>query len=197
MAQRLGLGWSQAGHHIVFGSRTPEGKQRLAEQVKGAQVVDQATALESARTVVLCLPYHATVSFAQSYAGTLRQRLVIDTSYPAELTDFQVLASAEIAAHTIGPGARMVAAFQGNFAETLLTPVELATAPLRDVHYVGDNPDDKQIVALLIEDLGLRPVDCGPLKHARVLEGMALLLRELDRRYGAGQHQSGWKFVNG
>lgn len=196
MAQRLGLGWSHAGHSISFGSRTPDEKQGLADQVKGTQVVDQSAALESARTVVLCLPDHTTANFAHQYAETLRQRLVIDISHPVELTRTDGLARAEVIAQIIGPGARVVAAFQSNFAETLLEPVELTTALLRDVYYAGDNPDDKQIVALLIEDLGLRPVDCGPLKNTRVLEGMTTLLWELDRRYGAGHHQSGWKFVN-
>jgi predicted dinucleotide-binding enzyme len=194
MAQQLGLGWSRVGHHIAFGSRTPDEHQWLADQVKGISVVDPAAAIESARTVVLCLPYHAMASFAHSQAAALRQRLVIDPSNPLDLAPTNGLAGAEVTANAIGPGARVVAAFKGNFAATLLEPVELATELVRDVHYAGDNPDDKQIVALLIEDLGFRPVDCGPLKNARVLDNMVPLLLELDRRYG-GQHKSAWKFV--
>lgn len=197
MAQHLGRGWSRVGHTIAFGSRTPAGKQWLAEQVKGASVVDQATAIESARTVVICLPYHATASFAQNHAEQLCHRLVIDSSNPFDLLPDNRLAGAEITANAIGPDARVVAAFKGNFAETLLEPIDRVTDLLRDVHYAGDNPDDKQIVALLIEDLGFRPVDCGPLKNARLLDGMVPLLLELDRRYGAGQRKSGWKFVSG
>jgi predicted dinucleotide-binding enzyme len=69
-------------------------------------------------------------------------------------------------------GARVAAAFKTNFWQTLLEPVDPETGLVRDVYYVGDSDDDKAVVAQLIQDMGFVPVDCGPLRNARVLDGM-------------------------
>lgn len=195
MAQRLGLGWDAVGHTLIFGSRAPSQREFLTKKIRTALLTDPATAVASARTVVLCLPYPEVAPFARRHATQLQNKLVIDISNPFDHLSDNRLAGAEITAQAIGPGARVVAAFKSNFWETLTEPVEPSSGLVRNVYLAGDSVDDKQIVALLVEDLGFRPVDCGPLHNARLLDGMVPLLIELDRRYSGGQHKAAWHLL--
>jgi NADPH-dependent F420 reductase len=196
MARQLGLGWAKAGHEIVFGSRRPEAKAELQADVPGARVVDITTALDRADVVVIAMPFTAVASFAQEYAAQLGQAVVIDLTNPFGRLPENGKAGAEITAEAIGPGARVVAAFKGNFWETLLEPVDPKNGLARDVHLAGDGAADKEVVSRLIEDLGFRPVDCGALRNARVLDGMVPLIVELDRRYANGERRASWRLLS-
>jgi NADPH-dependent F420 reductase len=194
MAEGLGTGWSRAGHTIVFGSRTPADRAELAARVAGSRVLAQADAVSQGEVVVLAIPYEEVEPFARLQATRLRGRLVIDISNPFDALPDNRLAGAEITAATIGEGARVVAAFKDNFAHTLGEPADRKAGLVRDVHYAGGNAADKAIVATLITDLGFRPIDCGALRNARVLDSMVPLMIELDRRYG-GEARSSWKYL--
>ena len=50
----------------------------------------------------------------------------------------------------------------------------------------GDNLQAKQTVAQLTRDIGFDPVDCGPLKTARYLEAMGIMIINLAYEYGMG-----------
>ena len=193
MATGLGSGWARAGHQIVFGSRAPAEKPHLTADLPGARVTDYAGALEAATVVVITLPYREVAPFCRNHAAALHERLVIDISNPFDNLPDNRIAGAEITRDAIGPGARVVAAFKTNFSTTLLTPLN-ADGIQRDVFYAGDDEADKRIVAGLIADLGFRPVDCGGLHNARILDGMVPLIIELDNRYG-GAWQTTWKLL--
>jgi len=60
--------------------------------------------------------------------------------------------------------------------------------------YAGDDEIAKRRVAELLEELGFRPVDAGPLSMARVLEGMGLLNVRLNSLKG-GSWRTGWKLL--
>jgi 8-hydroxy-5-deazaflavin:NADPH oxidoreductase len=57
----------------------------------------------------------------------------------------------------------------------------------------GDDLKAKQTVAQLTRDIGFDPVDCGPLKAARYLEAMGVLIN-LAYNYGMGT-KIGYKLV--
>lgn len=193
MGSPLGTAWSRAGHQITFGSRRPEAKANLLTEVAGAKLTSQAEALLEAEVVVIALPYLVVEPFARDHAAQLQDKLVIDISNPFSHLPDNRISGAEITAAAIGPQARVVAAFKDNFWLTLFEPLDPNGLP-RDVHFAGDHEADKQVVKQLIEDLGFRPVDCGALKNARVLDVMVPLMIELDQRY-AGGHKSSWKFL--
>jgi predicted dinucleotide-binding enzyme len=195
MGRRLGIGWSRVGHRIVFGSRRPEDKTDLRAELPGATVTSHTEALAETELIVIALPYTAVEPFARQHAAQLRDKVVLDISNPFSHLPDNRISGAEITAAAIGPGARVVAGFKDNFWQTLLEPVDL-NGLVRDVHFAGNDEADKQIVKQLIEDLGFRPVDCGPLKNARVLDVMVSLMLELDRRYGGGDRKSSWKFLS-
>jgi hypothetical protein len=195
MARHLAFGWLKAGHSVQFGSRQPDVKADILNQVPGATVDSNETALKAAEVVVIALPFTAVKPFAEQHANLLRNRLVIDISNPFRNLPDNRISGAEITAHAIGEGARVVAAFKANFWQTLLEPVDPKTGLVRDVQYVGDRDGDKAVVAQLIKDLGFRPVDCGALHNARILDGMVPLIVELDSRYGDGEHRLSWKLL--
>ena len=192
MAAGLGAGWARAGHAVVYGSRDPA-RSAASAALGGARVATHTGALEGAEVVVITLPYPAVERFAADHAAALRGKLVVDITNPFHHLPDNRISGAEVTAAAIGPGARVVAAFKANFAETLLEPIG-ENGMVRDVLYAGDDEAGKRIVAALIEDLGFRPVDCGALRNARVLDGMVPLIIELDARSGGG-HKSSWKFL--
>ena len=58
----------------------------------------------------------------------------------------------------------------------------------------GNDVKAKQTVAQLTQDIGFDPVDCGPLKAARYLEAMGILIINLAYNYGMGT-KIGYKLV--
>jgi predicted dinucleotide-binding enzyme len=195
MALNLANGWLKAGHTIQFGSRQPQARINILSEVPGATITSNAETLQTAEIVVLAIPFVAVAPFARQYASLLSNKLVIDISNPFQHLPDNRISGPEITAQAIGMGARVVAAFKATFWETLLEPVSPHTDTVRDVFYVGDDRADKEIVAQLIKDLGFNPVDCGPLRNARILDGMVPLLLELDRRYGSDAHRLSWKLL--
>lgn len=189
MATGLAAEWSKAGHSVVLGSRQPEGKSSDRLTVLG-----QAAALEGAEIVVLAMPYAAVEPFARAQAAALRDKVVIDISNPFDRLPDNRTSGAEVTAAAIGQGAMVIAAFKGNFAATLGQPVD-PSGVRRDVLFAGDDAGAKAIVTRLIDGLGFRPVDCGALKNARVLDGMVPLMIELDRRHGIGAASVSWKLL--
>ena len=195
MARNLAQGWVKAGHTVKFGSRHPQSKQTSGDEALPAAVASIEAALMTAEVVVIAIPFTAVKAFAEQYSDGLRDKLVIDISNPFEHLPDNRISAPEITAQAIGPEARVVAAFKANIWETLTEPVDLQTQTVRDVHFAGDIPSDKEIVAGLISDLGFRPIDCGPLRNARILDGMVSLIVELDQRYGDGTHRLSWKLL--
>jgi NADPH-dependent F420 reductase len=195
MGQNLAKGWLKTGHKVTLGSRQPEQKQDILNEVPGVTITDFETALAGTEVVVIAIPYGEVESFARAHAAQLRDKPVIDITNPFDKLPDNRVAGAEITARAIGEGARVVAAFKDNFWSTLHEPIDPKTNLVRDVHFAGDNETDKEMVTQLIGDLGFEPVDCGPLSNARILDGMVTLMIELDRRYTDGGFHTSWKLM--
>jgi NADPH-dependent F420 reductase len=77
-------------------------------------------------------------------------------------------------------GIRVVSAFH-SVSAALLT--ELDEELDEDVLICGDRREDKEELAALVELIpGLRPVDCGPLELARILEQLTSLIISINVR---------------
>jgi hypothetical protein len=90
------------------------------------------------------------------------------------------------------PRAHVVKAFNTVFAQNQSTGKvgnEQLTAFI-----AGDDLKAKQTVAQLTRDIGFEPVDCGPLKAARYLEAMGIMIINLAYTYGMGP-KIGFKLV--
>jgi predicted dinucleotide-binding enzyme len=75
----------------------------------------------------------------------------------------------------------VVAAFQ-NVSYTHLGHEGAGTC---DVLVCGDDAGARQAVIKLVELLGLRGIDAGPARNARVVEGLTILLMGINRHYKA------------
>ena len=143
--------------------------------------------IAGADIVVLALPYAAAGEVAAAHRDELAGKVVVDISNPVDFATFDSLvvpagtsAAEQIAA--AAPGARVVKAFNTTFAGNLVTG-EAGGAPL-DVFIAGDDADAKQAVTDLAASGGLRPIDAGPLKRARELEGFQFLHMTLQQVLG-------------
>ena len=195
MGSRLGAGWARSGHQIVFGSREPSRASPIAEKIgAGAEVTDHASAAQQGDVVVLAVPYGSAVDLAAGLREDLRGKVVMDITNPMRSLLAESDSGAEKIARAIGPGARVVPAFKHTFDDTLSEPVDPGTGLPRDVFICGDEEEGLTVVSGLIQDLGFRPVDCGPLANALTLDLLVPLMVEVDTRYERDR-KSSWKLL--
>ncbi len=192
MAVALATVWNKLGHEVAIGSRDPNTARRRVPE--GITVTDVFSALSPAEVIVLAQNYAAVEVFCKEHAQMLRDKVVIDITNPLDHLADNRQAGAEITAAAIGHDARVVAAFKTNFAATIASPRNVK-GEVRDVLYAGDDAAGKDVVRMLITSMGFRPVDCGALHEARIIDGMVPLLIALDRATGGNGHTS-WKFLD-
>jgi predicted dinucleotide-binding enzyme len=90
------------------------------------------------------------------------------------------------------PKAKVVKAFNTVFAPNQST-AKVADQQLT-AFIAGDDLEAKHTVTQLIRDVGFDPIDCGPIKAARYLEAMAILIIDLAYKYNVG-NKIGYKLV--
>jgi predicted dinucleotide-binding enzyme len=175
----LGAQFARHGHTVVYGSREPQAEKVRALVAKtghGATAAPAADAVKQASIVVLAIPWTAT---EQTVKGLdLSGKLVID---PTNAIRVGAGGMMEMAVPTSGgelvqqwqPNARIVKAFNTLGFHIMENPA-LAGGPV-SVPLAGDDADAKARVAELVASFGIEPVDVGPLRNARVTEGMAIL----------------------
>ncbi len=192
MGTGLATGWIKAGHQVTFGSRDPSGNRAAADRV-GAGIAGYADAVRNAEAVVIGVPYGAVLDVIAPIRDLLKEKIVIDITNPMDNLPADS-SGAQSTAAAIGPGARVIPAFKATFHGTLGEPTDPTTGLARDVFFCGDDVEAKEVVASLIEDLGFRAVDCGPLSRANLLDLMVPLIIEVDGRYNMGRSGS-WKLL--
>jgi len=128
--------------------------------------------------VILALPYGAVADVLAAYSGQLDGKILVDLTNPVDFATFDALvvpaggsAAAEIA--KLVPGARVLKAFNTNFAATLAqgSVGGLPTAVL----IAGDDADAKAALAGVLASGGVKAVDAGSLKRAHELEALGFL----------------------
>lgn len=146
-----------------------------------------AEAVAGADMVILAVPYPQGRLLAREQGAALSGVTVVDTCNPVDFSTFDSLltspgmsAAEEIAAAS--PDARVVKAFNTTFASVLVAGW-VGGMPA-DVFIAGDDPEAKALVARLVTDGGMRPVDTGPLRRARELEAFQLLHMTLQGPLG-------------
>lgn len=195
--QGLALGWARAGQEVLIGSRVLERALRAAESVNAAVARAAATgmlnrdAATAGEIVVLTVPYDAHAGTLQDIREAVRGKILVDVTVPVDPEKPRRLrvppggSATEEAQALLGPETRVVAAFQ-NISYTHLAHGEAAAC---DVLVCGDDADARREAITLAGLLGLRGLDVGPARNARVVEGLTVLLMEINRRYkvkGAG-----------
>jgi len=198
----LALGWARAGETVIIGSRSLEHAQQAAMEINAAVGREAASGLTnreaalSGNIVVLTVPYDAQEERLWDIRDEVRGKILvsvvvpIDTGNARRLREVPGGSAAEEAQTLLGPETRVVAAFQNISHDHLARMGALDS----DVLVCGADAEARQEVIRLAALLGFRGLDAGPLRNARVVEGLTVLLLELNRRYksrGAGIRVTG------
>lgn len=186
----LGPEFAALGHRIVYGSREPERddvSQLVAKTGRGATAALPAAAASEADIVVLAVPGMAAEEITRGL-GTLAGKIIIDPTNALRRGDdgnveIGVEPSNAERIQAAAPGAEVVKAFNTLNWRQMVEP-ETSGGPV-SIPLVGDSAAAKEKVAELVRGLGLEPIDLGPLRHARHVEGMLLLW--IDNRWSGRQ----------
>ncbi len=179
MGDSIGPRLAQMGYRVVYGSREPEREsvQALVELTgAGASATTQKEAAQEAGIVVLVVPWPAMEQVARNL-GNLDGKILVDVSTPSRqaadgyLESMVDTSSAEMI-QGWNPGARVV--------KTLLAGSNVIDDPSTlggtvTTFIAADDREAKQVVARIAAQLGLEPLDAGPLRHAREIEALARL----------------------
>jgi NADPH-dependent F420 reductase len=187
----LGLRLARAGHTIVIGSRDAERARAKAAGLfrAGSGDVQGGTnreAAERSEIAIIAVPFAGHRALLEELRAELASKLVIDTVVPIDFKARHTYApppegsAAEEAQVVLGPKAMVVAALHQIAAHEL---AQLDHEIEADGLFAGDDDAAKERVAALIRDLGVRPVDVGPLKNAPIIEAFTPLLIEINKRH--------------
>jgi NADPH-dependent F420 reductase len=193
----LALRLSIAGVPVVIGSRSleraEEAAARLRERVPGARVegLTNGEAAERGDIVLLCVPFRNQSENLTNLKNVLREgQILVDATVP-------------LAAAVGGRATRLLGVPQGSAAQqaqemvpagvNVVSALHTVSAPKladldeqldEDVPVAGDVKEAKHAVADLIRQIpGLRPIDCGRLEVARLIEGLTPLLISVNGRH--------------
>lgn len=190
MGSGLGRLWAAKGHNIFFSfSRDMNKLARLAESTPNSKAVSPAEAVESADVVLISVGY-GMIKEALAETGLIQNKIIIDCTNPvkADLSGLSIgltTSAAEEIARLV-PQSRVVKAFNTIFAEIYHSENRLFGSRMSTMLYCGDDGDSKSVVSQLIRETGFEPIDAGPLKSARYLESLAMLMIQLGRVQGMG-----------
>lgn len=197
MARGIGTRLVAAGEPVTIMDRTPERAEALAHELQerataGATVTTAALGDPiKDNTVVLALFYPIEKEVVPQLQEQLTGKTIVEITNPLNesfddlATPEGTSAAEEVAAMV--PDAKVVKAFNTTFAGTL-TAGQVQGVRL-DVFLASDDVDAKTHLGAILASGGLRPLDAGPLKRARQLEGLGLLhiaqQFELNTNYGS------------
>ncbi len=192
LALRLG----KAGVPVTIGSRDEQRAQEAAKRATEAVPAGAFTgrenheAVKDHEIVILSVPFRSQSETLTNLKNVLQaDQLLVDATVPlaaavsgkATRTLGVWQGSAAQQAQEMAPdGVRVVSAFH-TVSAALLTDLDHDLD--EDVLICGDRKDDKAKLAELIEAIpGLRPVDCGPLEMARIVEQFTPLIISINVR---------------
>jgi NADPH-dependent F420 reductase len=192
----LATALTRAGHSVTITAWDPEHASKAAASSGAATAPSNAAAAGSADVVIAAVPATSIREVAAEIRESAEGKPVVDVtnrmapSHDGLDMDTTTSNAEELA--SLLPGSPVVKAFNTVFASQQADP--LADGVQLDGFVASDDETAKATVIDLVESVGLHPVDVGPLKRARQLEGLAFLNITLNAENG-GSWQSGWKLV--
>ncbi len=192
----LAVRFGQAGVPIIIGSRDHSRAEEAAGKAK-EQVPDGSftglqnqDAVQQTQTIILSVPFRNQSENLTNLKTVLKPgQLLVDATVP-------------LAAAISGKATRTLGVWQGSAAQqaeemvpdgvNVISAFHTVSAALlsdldhrldEDVLICGDSREDKQQLAELVDKIeGLRPVDCGRLEMARIVEQLTPLIISINVR---------------
>ncbi|MDD1718902.1 MAG: NADPH-dependent F420 reductase [Methanoregulaceae archaeon] len=169
----LSTGLARAGHEVRFGHRDPK------EPVQAAAGWGEV--------IFLAVPFSGVEEAVRGIGRAADGKVLVDVTNALDqhmdlAIGFSTSGAEELQKKV--PAARVVKAFNTVFAQNQSSGRvgnEQLTA-----FVAGDDPEAKGVVMRLASDIGFDPVDTGPLKSARYLEPMGIMMIGLGYTLGMG-----------
>lgn len=172
----LGRHWAKVGHEVMFSSRNPQQLRSMAEAV-GAKTGTVEEVAEEADVILLAIPFGKVPDVAQQM-GDINGKIIIDATNPYPQRDGAVAqqvidddsqtATGFVASQF--PGAQTVKAFNSIYYKVLEEQAFRSGSDRVAVQMCGDDPQAKQTVKQLIEEIGFAPQDIGALSSGTLFE---------------------------
>src|SRR5450759_4421339 len=185
----------KAGHKVTLTATSTE-KAAEAAKATGAHAANSnKEAVEDADLVIVAVPYDKLGEVFRGLGTAVDGKVVVDATNHINVQNPGEVLNGISNAEDIQkrhPKVHVVKAFNYAFAARMAEP---SVDGIRlDGFVAGDDQAAKAKVLELVESIGFRPIDAGPLVMARALEAMALLIITLQIRHG-WPWQQGWKLV--
>jgi NADPH-dependent F420 reductase len=190
----LAFRWARAGYHVRIGSRSVDKAIAAANEIRemlgeGVSVegLTNPDAARDADIVVLTVPYSAHRDTLESVKGELKGKILIDVTVPLvppKVATVQMPAAgsaAQQAKEIVGDDVQVCAAFQNISHEHLLDNTDVEC----DVLVTGTSKEARAETIKLVEAVGLRGWDAGPIENSVVIEGMTSVLIGINKKYGS------------
>ena len=178
MARGIATRALAGGHHVAFVGTAIGKAEALADEFEGEGAVSAAEDA-GGDVVVLAVPYTAAPHAVRQHASELAGAVLVDVTNPVDISVFEPLdvspfrSGAEVIADVAPGGVAVVKAFNTAFAGTLAAGA-VAGHPV-DIFIAGDDEQARGLVARLVSDGGMRPIEAGSLARARELEALGYL----------------------
>ena len=159
----LGTGLNRAGHEIRYGHRDP--REPVREAAEWGEVI------------IIAVPYDTVKEVVRDIGSAADNKVLIDVTNALDINGNLAVGFTTSAAEELQkllPKSLVVKAFNTVFSQNQSTG-RLGKEQLT-AFIAGDNKKAKQRVMELSRDIGFEPVDVGPLRTARYLEPMALMI---------------------
>ena len=183
VGKNLEVLFKNAGYTTIIGVRSPE-------KYEQDNVTDIVAAAKDADTVVLAIPYRVCSEVLPDLKMALSKKIVIDATNPLNEDYSPILFDKEDSAgetlQRILGESMMVKAFNAIFADNMTREKLDRDGRKLTTFIAGDNDPANEKVLQLAEKIGFSPIDTGPLKNSRYLEGMAHLNIQIAFGQGKG-----------
>ena len=197
-----GLAWQllRAGYPVIIGSRAQEKAEVAATALSvrngcNGRVVGMANpeAAAAADLVIMTVPFASHKPTLASVRESVQGKIFVDATVPLvppKVMRVQMPAGGSAAKESqelLGEEVRVVSAFQNVAANHLNT--DEAHLDQCDVLVCGNDPEAREIVVQLSQELGMPAWHAGPVDNAAVAESLTSVLIFMNKRYkfpGAG-----------
>lgn len=196
MGDSFGPRLASLGYRVIYGSRNPDServKALVAKTGNGASAETNDNAASMADVILLAVSERGVEPVVKSLSNVAGKPIIDLTWPPSEVADDgydKILIDTSNAERIQAwqPEAKVVKAFGTTGSNMIDDPQE--AGGLVSIPIASDHRDAKEMTARIAYDLGLDPVDAGPLHMARHIESMMALY--LVPHYQ--NRDAGWEF---